>query len=296
MKIKDITAKIEAFAPLALQESYDNAGLIVGRYDDQLQGGVLLAVDVTDEVIDEALEKGCGMVITHHPIVFHPLKRFNSASVVERCVERAIRHNIALYACHTNLDSAPHGMSWRLGEMLGVCNMEVLEPTVESAGFGTIGTLVEPMATEQFLAQIKATLGCGAIRHSKIDRQSVHPKLMWIGDWEVVSGRELTHNLLLATNRPDAIFAQNDTMACGALQAIQEMGLRVPEDVAVVGFDNTVFCNWMQPTITSVAPPFFRMGEAAFEQAHALLCNDMPDKPSQRIPCSLCIRKSTVSE
>lgn len=125
---------------------------------------------------------------------------------------------------------------------------------------------------------------------------SVHPKLMWIGDWEVVSGRELTHNLLLATNRPDAIFAQNDTMACGALQAIQEMGLRVPEDVAVVGFDNTVFCNWMQPTITSVAPPFFRMGEAAFEQAHALLCNDMPDKPSQRIPCSLCIRKSTVSE
>lgn len=173
MKIKDITAKIEAFAPLALQESYDNAGLIVGRYDDQLQGGVLLAVDVTDEVIDEALEKGCGMIITHHPIVFHPLKRFNSASVVERCVERAIRHNIALYACHTNLDSAPHGMSWRLGEMLGVCNMEVLEPTVEGAGFGTIGTLVEPMATEQFLAQIKDTLGCGTIRHSKIDRQSV---------------------------------------------------------------------------------------------------------------------------
>ena len=173
MKIKDITTKIEAFAPLSLQESYDNAGLIVGRYDDELQGGVLLAVDVTDEVIDEALEKGCGMVITHHPIVFHPLKRFNSASVVERCIERAIRHNIALYACHTNLDSAPRGMSWKLGTMLGVSNMQVLEPTIEGAGFGTIGTLAAPMATEQFLAQIKSTLGCGAIRHSKIVKESI---------------------------------------------------------------------------------------------------------------------------
>jgi len=123
---------------------------------------------------------------------------------------------------------------------------------------------------------------------------SVHPKLMWIGDWEVASGRELTHNLLLTTNRPDAIFAQNDTMACGALQAIQEMGLRVPEDVAVVGFDNTVFCNWMQPTLTSVAPPFFQMGEAAFEQAQVLLCGGVSEMPSQRIPCQLRIRQSTA--
>ena len=113
MLIGDIVKPIEEFAPLSLQESYDNAGLIVGRLEDELQGGVLLAVDVTEEVIDEAIEKGCGLIITHHPIIFHPLKRLNSASVVERCVEKAIRNNIALYACHTNLDSAPNGMSWR---------------------------------------------------------------------------------------------------------------------------------------------------------------------------------------
>ena len=71
MKVKDVTDLIEAFAPLSLQESYDNSGLIVGRYDDTLRGGVLLAVDVTDEVIDEAIEKGCSMVVTHHPIIFH---------------------------------------------------------------------------------------------------------------------------------------------------------------------------------------------------------------------------------
>ena len=171
MKISDITNKIEAFAPLALQESYDNAGLIVGRYNDEIQGGVLLAVDVTDEVIDEAIEKGCGMIITHHPIIFHPLKRFNSATMVERCVERAIRHNIALYACHTNLDSAPHGMSWRLGNMLGVSNMEILEPTVEGAGFGggferIISGLGSPIKLVPSRMSAFTTLTLSAIRSS----------------------------------------------------------------------------------------------------------------------------------
>ena len=106
MKIKDITDVIERFAPLSYQESYDNAGLIVGRPDDEVQRA-LLAVDVTDEVLDEAEREGCDLVITHHPIIFHALKRFNSADAVQRCVERAIRRGIALYACHTNL-----GLSW----------------------------------------------------------------------------------------------------------------------------------------------------------------------------------------
>ena len=119
MKIKDITDVIERFAPLSYQESYDNAGLIVGRPDDEVQRA-LLAVDVTDEVLDEAEREGCDLVITHHPIIFHALKRFNSADAVQRCVERAIRRGIALYACHTNLDSAPGGMSWRLAAMMGI--------------------------------------------------------------------------------------------------------------------------------------------------------------------------------
>ena len=103
MKIKEITDVIERFAPLALQESYDNAGLIVGRPDDEVHAA-LLAVDVTEEVLDEAEREGCDLIVAHHPIVFHPLKRFNSSTGVERCVERAIRRGIALYACHTNLD------------------------------------------------------------------------------------------------------------------------------------------------------------------------------------------------
>ena len=117
MKVREVTAVIEAFAPLSLQESYDNSGLIVGRPDDEVHKA-LLAVDVTEEVLTEAVAEGCDMVITHHPIVFHPMKRFNSASVTERCVEEAIRRGIVLYAAHTNLDSAPQGMSWRVAEML----------------------------------------------------------------------------------------------------------------------------------------------------------------------------------
>ena len=168
MKIRDIIAPIEEFAPLSLQESYDNAGLVVGRLDDELQGGVLLAVDVTEAVIEEAIEKGCGLIITHHPIIFHPLKRLNSASVVERCVEMAIRNNIALYACHTNLDSAPNGMSWRVGEMLGLCDMEVLQPTIEGAGFGVVGTLTEGESEEAFLRRVQSVFGVKALRHSAL--------------------------------------------------------------------------------------------------------------------------------
>ena len=168
MLIRDIVAPIEEFAPLSLQESYDNAGLIVGRLDDELRGGVLLAVDVTEAVIEEAIEKGCGLIITHHPIIFHPLKRLNSASVVERCVEMAIRNNIALYACHTNLDSTPNGMSWRVGEMLGLSDMEVLQPTVDGAGFGVVGTLGEGVSEETFLQLVKQVFGVKALRHSAL--------------------------------------------------------------------------------------------------------------------------------
>jgi len=169
MKIKEITDVIERFAPLAWQEPYDNAGLIVGRPDDRVRKA-LLAVDVTEEVLDEAVREGCDLVVTHHPLVFHPLKRFNSADAVERCVERAIREGIALYACHTNLDSAPGGMSWRLAEMLGVESLSLLQPSEkgEGVGFGVVGRLPEAEGTVEFLRRVRRVLGVRVVRHSDI--------------------------------------------------------------------------------------------------------------------------------
>lgn len=118
---------IEASAPLTLQESYDNAGFIVGN-PSTIISNILVAVDVTEEVIEEAMAIGADMIVTHHPIIFTPLKRLTSATYVERCVELAIKNDIVIYAAHTNLDSMPQGMSWRLGEILGLKDMRVLAP------------------------------------------------------------------------------------------------------------------------------------------------------------------------
>lgn len=169
MKIQEITDVIERFAPLSLQESYDNAGLIVGRPSDEVHRA-LLAVDVTDEVLDEAVREGCDLVVTHHPIIFHPLKRFNSEGYVQRCVERAIRCGIALYACHTNLDSAPGGMSWRLAAMLGVEHLAVLQPSEAGSevGFGVVGDLPRAEGTVEFLRRMQRVLRAKVVRHSDI--------------------------------------------------------------------------------------------------------------------------------
>ena len=174
MKIRDIVSVIEEFAPLALQEGYDNSGLIVGRLDDEVHG-VLLAVDVTEEVLDEAEREGCDLVITHHPIIFSPLKRFNSATYVERCVERAIRKGIALYAAHTNLDSAPNGMSWQLGAMIGLEGMSVLEPRRDNVatGFGVVGTLSRAESVMSFMCRVKSIFDVGAVRYSDIPSEDM---------------------------------------------------------------------------------------------------------------------------
>ncbi|MBQ5396722.1 MAG: Nif3-like dinuclear metal center hexameric protein [Alistipes sp.] len=173
MKVRDIAAAIESFAPLSLQESYDNAGLIVGRMDDDVHKA-LLAVDVTEEVIAEAVAEGCDMIITHHPIIFHAMKRFNSASQTERCVEEAIRRGIVLYAAHTNLDSTPDGMSWRVAQMLGLENIAVMQPTnTEGAGFGVVGELAEAMPSADFMRRVMELFDVKALRHSDVVKAEI---------------------------------------------------------------------------------------------------------------------------
>ncbi|HAB35526.1 MAG TPA: Nif3-like dinuclear metal center hexameric protein [Cryomorphaceae bacterium] len=129
--VKNIAQALEAWAPLALQASYDNSGLLVGE-PEQEATGVLVALDVTEEVILEAIEKGCNVVLTHHPIIFKGLKRLIGHTEVERCVMLALHHNVALYAAHTNLDSIDGGVSHALAERLGLTGLRILEPRTES--------------------------------------------------------------------------------------------------------------------------------------------------------------------
>jgi len=127
MLIKQITQYIESIAPLALQESYDNAGLIVGNPDDEVSGA-LIALDITEEVLDEAIQKELNLVICHHPIVFSGIKKLNGKNFIERCVAKAIKNDIAIYAAHTNLDSVFGGVNSKICEKLGLENCRILAP------------------------------------------------------------------------------------------------------------------------------------------------------------------------
>lgn len=127
MLIKQITQYIESIAPLAFQESYDNAGLIVGNPDDEVSGA-LIALDITEEVLDEAIQKELNLVICHHPIVFSGIKKLNGKNYIERCVTKAIKNDITIYAAHTNLDSVFGGVNSKICEKLGLENCRILAP------------------------------------------------------------------------------------------------------------------------------------------------------------------------
>lgn len=155
--------------PLAWQESYDNAGLAVGNPEAEVCK-VLVALDATEEVVDEAIELGAQMVVTHHPIIFRPIKRLACENRQQRTIAKAIAHGIALYAAHTNLDGAPNkGISHHLAGVLGLQEERLLEPSnTEGVGIGIVGTLPKPVDSEEFLATIKERLGVKALRHSPI--------------------------------------------------------------------------------------------------------------------------------
>jgi len=127
MKIRELAQHLENIAPLAYQEPYDNSGLIVGHPGDEIQRA-LVSIDCTEEVVDEAIRKGCDIVVSHHPIVFKGLKRLNGTNYVERTVLKAIRNNVALYAIHTNLDNVIGGVSGKIAEKLGLLDHTVLSP------------------------------------------------------------------------------------------------------------------------------------------------------------------------
>lgn len=127
MKIKDITNYLESIAPASLQESYDNAGLIVGNPNTEVTG-VLISLDSTEDIVDEAIEKGCNLIVAHHPIVFFGLKRLNGKNYVERTVIKAIQNNVALYAIHTNLDNVQVGVNRMICRKIGIENPKILAP------------------------------------------------------------------------------------------------------------------------------------------------------------------------
>ncbi|MBR5594213.1 MAG: Nif3-like dinuclear metal center hexameric protein [Bacteroidaceae bacterium] len=127
VRIKDIASALEMFAPLPLQDGFDNAGLQIGLTDAEVTG-VLLCLDVTEAVVDEAIASGCNLIVSHHPLIFSPLKRITGSNYIERCVIKALANGVAIYSAHTNIDNAPGGVNYRIAEKLGLQNVRILVP------------------------------------------------------------------------------------------------------------------------------------------------------------------------
>lgn len=166
MQIKDMVNFLEKWAPPTLQESYDNAGLIVGDPGDSVQK-VLLTLDVTDDVLNEAIDESCQLIIAHHPLIFKGIKRIGKKHWLEKCIRKAIKHDIAIYAIHTNLDHVSSGVNKRICTRLGLENTSVLSPKND-----TLSKLTFYVPTEDKETVLDAVFSAGAGAIGNYDRCS----------------------------------------------------------------------------------------------------------------------------
>ena len=147
MKINKVVDALEQYAPLPLQEGYDNAGLQVGLTETVEVSGALLCLDVTEQVVDEAIEKGCNLIVSHHPLIFRKLARISDENYVQRTVRKAIKNDIAIVSMHTNMDAATGGVNFKIAEKLGLKNLSFFAGEKEvdgvKGGEGVIGEVSE---------------------------------------------------------------------------------------------------------------------------------------------------------
>lgn len=176
-KVSEILSYITEVAPIHWQESYDNSGLLVGDAN-ALVDKVLLTLDLTEKVIDEAIENSFHLVISHHPLIFKGLKNILVDDTTGRIITKAIKHDISIAAMHTNIDNSFYGVNRVLAEQLGLKNLNILHPNISSSqhlsdsetqvGSGMIGYFENEMSEKDFLKIIKGKLNVGAIRHTEL--------------------------------------------------------------------------------------------------------------------------------
>ena len=155
-RIKEVIKYLEDLAPASYQESYDNSGLLTGNKDAEVTG-VLITLDTVEAVVDEAIQHGCNLIISHHPIIFKGLTSLTGRSYIERTIIKAIRHNIAIYAIHTNLDNVEAGVNNKICEKIGLVNTRILKPKT-----GLLSKLVVFCPTAQAQRVKEALFAAGA--------------------------------------------------------------------------------------------------------------------------------------
>ena len=170
MLVKDILNCITEIAPLQWQESYDNAGLQVGNLNAEARKA-LVCLDITEEVVDEAIAKNSDLIISHHPLIFRGLKHLTPETYIERAVMKAVKHDIDMISMHTNLDNSYLGVSRVLAERLGLKDLHLLQPSEAApdiCGSGMIGTFDNPMNETDFLGLVAEIIGSPCLRHSAL--------------------------------------------------------------------------------------------------------------------------------
>ena len=166
MKVSDIIGAIEKTAPLFLQEDFDNSGLQVGFPDAEVSK-VLVCLDVTEDVVADAIALGCGLIVSHHPLLYHPLKQVSCASYQQRCVVDALANSIAIYSAHTSLDNAKGGVNYRIASILGLEDLSWLQPRPDGAGgSGVVGMLPEAVPDHEFLHTLKDVFEVECLHHT----------------------------------------------------------------------------------------------------------------------------------
>lgn len=224
MNIKEVVTTLESFAPLPLQESYDNAGLQVGLTATEVSG-VLLCLDVTEKVIDEAVAKGCNLIVAHHPLLFRGLKQISDATQPERCVTKALKKDIAIYAMHTNLDNAEGGVNYEIAYRLGMEDVRFLLPNAQGGGSGVIGALPVEMNARTFLQSVKKEFGVECLMHNELLRRPIRTVALCGG----------AGDFLLQ----EAVNQQADAFLTGEMHYHTYMGMEQTIQIAVAGHYQT---------------------------------------------------------
>ncbi len=167
MKVREIASVIESFAPLSIQESWDNSGLVIGSPEQEVHG-VLLGFDCTPELVDEAVECGADMIVTHHPLIFSGIKKISPDEPVGLAVMKAIAAGVAVYAAHTTADKVPGGVSGAMARRLELRDVHILDEEPGGFGLGAVGELQTPMGGSEFIEYVKSRFGLKVVRCSHV--------------------------------------------------------------------------------------------------------------------------------
>jgi dinuclear metal center YbgI/SA1388 family protein len=166
MKVKDIIAAIENFAPLSLQEEWDNSGLCIGSEEDEVTS-VIVGLDCTPELVDEAIACGADMIVTHHPLIFSGLKRISPDDFVGKMVMKVVKAGISVYAAHTTADKVADGVSGAMAVRLGLEDVQILDEDGDGTGLGVVGNLPQPMTAQEMVELVRTRFALKTVRTSR---------------------------------------------------------------------------------------------------------------------------------